>query len=102
MCRSPADGTNHTHIDGTRIKAQVKSYCPKGSRTMPRNFGIHGWLQDCTMTELRRLWRFVDQAGFDWLSVWDHLDVSFFGSNSCFEALSCVALMAAETTRLRI
>ena len=30
------------------------------------------------MAELRRLWRFVDQAAFDWLSVWDHLDVSFW------------------------
>src|ERR1700756_2396981 len=69
---------------------------------MARNFGIHGGLQDRTLAELRRLWSFVDQAGFDWLSVWDHLDVSFFGSNSCFEALSALTLMAAETTRVRI
>jgi alkanesulfonate monooxygenase SsuD/methylene tetrahydromethanopterin reductase-like flavin-dependent oxidoreductase (luciferase family) len=69
---------------------------------MARNFGIHGGLQDRTLAELRRLWSFVDQAGFDWLSVWDHLDVSFFGSNSCFEALSALTLIAAETTRVRI
>jgi F420-dependent oxidoreductase-like protein len=69
---------------------------------MARAFGIHGGLQDSTLPELRRLWRFVDQAGFDWLSVWDHLDVSFFGSNSCFEALSALTLIAAETTRVRI
>ena len=36
-------------------------------------FGIHAGPQDCTLDELQRLWRFADEHGFHWCSVWDHL-----------------------------
>jgi hypothetical protein len=39
---------------------------------MALTFGVHTGQQNCSLEELRRLWRFVDQAGFDWLSIWDH------------------------------
>ena len=54
---------------------------------MARTFGVHTGQQDCSLEELRRLWRFVDQAGFDWLSVWDHFYEAppIDGNGSCFE-----------------
>jgi len=36
-------------------------------------FGIHAGPQDCSIDELRRLWRLADEHGFHWCSVWDHL-----------------------------
>jgi len=39
---------------------------------MPLTFGVHTGQQNCSLEELRRLWQYVDQAGFDWLSIWDH------------------------------
>ena len=36
-------------------------------------FGIHAGPQDCTIDDLRRLWRIADEQGFHWCSVWDHL-----------------------------
>ena len=36
-------------------------------------FGIHAGPQDCTIDDLRRLWRIADERGFHWCSVWDHL-----------------------------
>ncbi len=43
---------------------------------MALTFGVHTGQQNCSLEELRRLWRFVDQAGFDWLSIWDHFHES--------------------------
>ena len=62
-------------------------------------FGVHTGQQDCTLDELRRVWRFVDSAGFDWLSVWDHFYEAppVEGNGPCFETISTLTLMAAET-----
>lgn len=68
-------------------------------------FGIHAGPQDCTLDELRRLWRFADERGFHWCSVWDHLysisDLSNPASPS-FEGLTAMAALAATTTRVRV
>ena len=39
---------------------------------MPLRIGIHTGQKDCSYEELRRLWRLADDAGFYWVSVWDH------------------------------
>lgn len=67
-------------------------------------FGVHTGQQNCSLEELRRVWRYVDQAGFDWLSIWDHFYEAppIDGNGSCFEAVSALALMAADTVKVRI
>lgn len=68
-------------------------------------FGIHAGPQDCTLDELRRLWRFADDRGFHWCSVWDHLySISDLGNpaNPSYEALTAMAALAATTTRVRV
>src|SRR5262249_60634172 len=69
---------------------------------MALTFGVHTGQQDCSLEELRRLWRFADQAGFDWLSVWDHFyEVPFIdGNGSCFETVSILTLLAADTSQV--
>lgn len=69
---------------------------------MPITFGIHGGMQDCTLDELRRIWRCADEAGFDWVSVWDHLHGSIDGNSSCFDAVSALTLLASDTGRVRV
>src|SRR5205823_14394133 len=44
-----------------------RSYRPR------MRFGIHAGPQDCTLADLRRLWRVADDEGFHWCSVWDHV-----------------------------
>ena len=36
-------------------------------------FGVHVGPQNLSMDELRATWRSLDEAGVDWLSIWDHL-----------------------------
>ena len=67
-------------------------------------FGLHIGQQNITMDELRRLWRWADTAGFDWVDVWDHFYEAppIDGNGSCFEATTCMAAMACETSRVRV
>jgi alkanesulfonate monooxygenase SsuD/methylene tetrahydromethanopterin reductase-like flavin-dependent oxidoreductase (luciferase family) len=68
-------------------------------------FGIHAGPQDCTIEELRRLWRVADEAGFDWCSVWDHLySVSDLNdpAKPSFEGIATMAALASETRRVRV
>jgi len=68
-------------------------------------FGIHAGPQDCTLDELRRLWRFADDREFHWCSVWDHLySISDLTNpaNPSYEALTAMAALAATTTRVRV
>jgi F420-dependent oxidoreductase-like protein len=68
------------------------------------NFGLHIGQQNITIDELRRLWRWADTAGFDWVDVWDHFYEAppVDGNGSCFEATTCMAAMACETSNVRI
>ena len=55
----------------------------------PVRFGVHVGPQQCTMPELRNVWRTAEDLGFDWVSVWDH----FYPAPSpedgdCFEAVA--------------
>src|SRR5215813_6937582 len=69
-------------------------------------FGIHAGPQDCTIADLRRLWRTADETpAFDWCSVWDHLFSVSDPTNPAKPALEAVATMAAlasETRRVRV
>jgi alkanesulfonate monooxygenase SsuD/methylene tetrahydromethanopterin reductase-like flavin-dependent oxidoreductase (luciferase family) len=69
---------------------------------MPR-FGVHVGQQACSMQELRRTWRLVEDLGYDWVSVWDHFYASQIErSHDCFEAMACHAALATTTTRPRV
>lgn len=68
-------------------------------------FGIHAGPQDCTIDELRRLWRVADEQGFHWCSVWDHLySVSDLTNPAkpSFEGISTMAGLAASTRNVRV
>jgi len=66
--------------------------------------GVHTGPQDIELAELRQLWRFCDDAGFDLITVWDH----FFespprdGWGPCYEAIATLSALALETSRSRI
>ena len=67
-------------------------------------FGLHIGQQNIAMEEMRRLWRWADGAGFDWVDVWDHFYEAppIDGNGSCFEATTCMAAIACETQKCRI
>jgi alkanesulfonate monooxygenase SsuD/methylene tetrahydromethanopterin reductase-like flavin-dependent oxidoreductase (luciferase family) len=68
-------------------------------------FGIHAGPQDCSIDELRRLWRIADEQGFHWCSVWDHLySVSDLNdpAKPAFEGVATMAALASETRRVRV
>src|SRR2546429_5675211 len=68
-------------------------------------FGIQAGPKDCSMADLRRLWRIADERGFHWCSVWDHLySVSDLSdpAKPAFEGVATMAALASETTRVRV
>jgi F420-dependent oxidoreductase-like protein len=65
-------------------------------------FGIHSGQQHTTFEEYVALWRFAEDVGLDWASVFDHfLPIESDPTGPCFEGLTLLAAMAAHTTRLR-
>lgn len=71
---------------------------------MTMTFGVQTGQQNCSLQELRELWRFIDGAGFDWISVWDHFYESppVDGNGSCFDAIAALTLLAADTVNVRV
>src|SRR4051812_5470091 len=71
---------------------------------MALRFGVHARPPDCSMNELRALWRFADERAFDWVSVWDHLYPAVIGEShgDCFEGVAAMAALAASTTRVTV
>jgi alkanesulfonate monooxygenase SsuD/methylene tetrahydromethanopterin reductase-like flavin-dependent oxidoreductase (luciferase family) len=68
-------------------------------------FGIHAGPQDCSIDDLRRLWRIADERGFHWCSVWDHLySVSDLNdpAKPAFEGVATMAALASATRRVRV
>jgi alkanesulfonate monooxygenase SsuD/methylene tetrahydromethanopterin reductase-like flavin-dependent oxidoreductase (luciferase family) len=63
-------------------------------------FGVHTGLQNTTVAELRALWRRAEDAGFDAITVWDHLYSSDLRSFECHEAVAMHAALACATTRV--
>lgn len=71
---------------------------------MAMTFGIHIGHMGGPLAEMRRLWTFADDHGFDWFSVSDHFQESppQGGDLDCFEAVTTMTAAALETTRVRI
>ena len=71
---------------------------------MAISFGIHIGHLGGPLDEMRRLWRFADERGFDWFSVSDHFYESppQGGDLDCFEAVSTMTAAALETRRVRV
>lgn len=71
---------------------------------MTLKLGMHTGPQDLEMEELLRLWRRADEAGFHWVSVWDHFYANPLRSREdpCFEGVAAMAALAAVTSRVRV
>lgn len=71
---------------------------------MAPSFGVHIGQQNLAIDALRAHWRRFDEAGLDWISVWDH----FYeappegGIRDHFETLTTLGALAADTRRARI
>ena len=65
---------------------------------MSIKLGVHAGPQDLPMDDLKRLWKQADEAGFHWISVWDHFYANPLDSreNVCFEAVAAMATLAAD------
>lgn len=67
-------------------------------------FGVHLGIQNASVEELRTLWKYLDTAGVDWISLWDHLYEAppAGGTQPHFEAFSMLGALAVDTLRARI
>lgn len=67
-------------------------------------FGVHVGVQNATVEELRSLWTWLDSAGMDWISLWDHLYEAppAGGTQPHFEAFSMLGALAVDTSRARL
>jgi alkanesulfonate monooxygenase SsuD/methylene tetrahydromethanopterin reductase-like flavin-dependent oxidoreductase (luciferase family) len=63
-------------------------------------FGIHIGHMGGPLSEMRRLWTFADDVGFDWFSVSDHFQESppQGGDLDCFEAVTTMTAAALART----
>jgi F420-dependent oxidoreductase-like protein len=65
-------------------------------------FGIHAGPQHFTYADYLDLWRRAEALGYDWASVFDHfIPIYSDPEGPCFEGLSLLAAMAAQTSRIR-
>ncbi len=57
-----------------------------------------------SVDEMRGIWRYLDDAGIDWLSAWDHLYEAppAGGVQPHFEAVATLAALACDTTNARL
>ena len=71
---------------------------------MSISLGAHIGQQNLTMDEMRALWTRCDDAGLDWISVWDHIYEAppAGGTLPHFEAVATLAALACDTTNARI
>jgi F420-dependent oxidoreductase-like protein len=66
------------------------------------HFGVHAGLQNTKTSTLRDLWQHAEDAGFEWISIWDHFyaaDIS--GRAECLEAVTTHTALATATSRVR-
>lgn len=69
---------------------------------MDVRFGVHTGLQHTTIAELRDLWRRIEAAGYEWISIWDHFYAADnSGDPHCLEAVTAHTALAATTQRVR-
>lgn len=66
-------------------------------------FGVHTPLQHVTVDELRATWRLAESLGFEWLSVWDHLQpVLGDATGDNLEAVAMHATLAVDTSSAKV
>lgn len=63
-------------------------------------FGVQTALSNTDVDEVRALWRRVEAAGFEWISVWDHFH-AVGGGTSNLEAVAMHTALALDTTSVR-
>lgn len=63
-------------------------------------FGVQTALQNTTPAAVRALWRRIEAAGFEWISVWDHF-IGIGGGTDNLEAVAMHAALAVDTDRVR-
>jgi F420-dependent oxidoreductase-like protein len=67
------------------------------------SLGIKFTPQNCTIEDLRSIWRVADEAGFEHLWGFDHLNPIVTGlEGDAFEGMTLLAAMAEATSRVRI
>lgn len=71
---------------------------------MAVQFGVHLGPQNASVAELRHLWKWLDQSGVDWISLWDHLYEAppAGGTVRHHEAFSMLGALAADTSHARL
>ena len=71
---------------------------------MTISLGAHIGQQNMSTDEMRSLWRWLDEAGMDWISLWDHLYEAppAGGTMDHFEAIAALGALAADTTNARL
>jgi probable F420-dependent oxidoreductase len=71
---------------------------------MKPSFGVHIGQQNLGAQELRAVWRKLDEARVDWISVWDHLYEAppAGGTQPHFETLTTLGALAADTRHARL
>jgi F420-dependent oxidoreductase-like protein len=69
---------------------------------MGLRFGIHSGQQNAkNFDEYLAIWRFAEEAGLDWASVFDHFQpIQSDQDGPCYEGFTLLAAMAAHTERL--
>ncbi|MDQ2951011.1 MAG: TIGR03560 family F420-dependent LLM class oxidoreductase [Chloroflexota bacterium] len=67
-------------------------------------FGIQVGHLGGPLDELRRLWRFADEQGFEWFSVSDHFQETpgHGGTGPCLDSIAMLTAAAVETQRVRV
>ena len=102
---APRPGRNRPGGDHRPAEHRQRPQVPgPARRAMSIKIGMHTGPQNCTYEELRRLWHIADSSGFHWISIWDHFydNPSPDGSGPCFEAVSTLMALAAETRNVRV
>jgi F420-dependent oxidoreductase-like protein len=65
-------------------------------------FGIHSGQQYTDYPGYLKLWKTAEDLGLDWVSVFDHfMPIQADPTGPCFDGLTLLAAMAAQTARLR-
>src|SRR4051794_29635773 len=69
---------------------------------MGLRFGIHSGQQNAkSFDDYLAIWRFAEEVGLDWASVFDHFQpIQSDQDGPCYEGFTLLAAMAAHTERL--
>ena len=67
-------------------------------------FGAHVGVQNASVEQLRTLWKKLDAAHLDWISLWDHLYEAppAGGTQDHYEAFSMLGALAVDTSHARL